>query len=82
MSARKPKKEELKAFVRKVAMRDNLSGDYDINEAVEDLRSLVNEARYLLGIQLCDDCGDEVDELVGCPDGAEICQDCFDGGSH
>ena len=31
---------------------------------------------------LCDDCGVEVEKIIGCPDGAEICQDCFDAGRH
>lgn len=30
----------------------------------------------------CDDCGSRVDTVIGCPDGAEICQACFDGGAH
>lgn len=30
----------------------------------------------------CDDCGAVADEIIGCPDGAEICQDCFDAGRH
>lgn len=30
----------------------------------------------------CDDCGAEVKEIIGCPDGAEICQACFDAGNH
>lgn len=30
----------------------------------------------------CEDCGAEVDSLVGSPDGAEVCQSCFDQGNH
>ena len=30
----------------------------------------------------CDDCGASVTEVVGCPDGAEVCHDCFDSGCH
>lgn len=30
----------------------------------------------------CDECGAEVESIIGCPDGAEVCQDCFDTGSH
>jgi hypothetical protein len=30
---------------------------------------------------VCDDCGAEVDHIIGCPD-AEICQACFDAGNH
>jgi len=30
----------------------------------------------------CSDCGDKVPSIIGCPDGAEICQACFDAGRH
>lgn len=30
----------------------------------------------------CSDCGNEVESIVGCPDGAEVCQQCFDAGGH
>lgn len=30
----------------------------------------------------CDDCGAEVPNIIGCPDGAEVCPDCFDAGGH
>lgn len=30
----------------------------------------------------CDDCHEPVSDVIGCPDGAEICQSCFDSGSH
>lgn len=29
--------------------------------------------------QTCDDCGAQVPEIIGCPDGAEVCADCFAG---
>lgn len=28
----------------------------------------------------CDKCGTEVEEVIGCPDGREICRACFDAG--
>ncbi len=31
---------------------------------------------------VCDACGAEVEYIIGCPDGAELCQDCFDAGQH
>ncbi|MDG1580901.1 hypothetical protein [Pseudomonas sp. GOM6] len=31
---------------------------------------------------VCDSCENEVVEVVGSPDGAEICQDCFNAGQH
>lgn len=30
----------------------------------------------------CDDCDAEVKDVIGCPDGAEVCQSCFDEGRH
>lgn len=30
----------------------------------------------------CSDCGARVPEIVGCPDGAEVCRECFDQGAH
>lgn len=29
--------------------------------------------------ETCDDCGAQVPEIIGCPDGAEVCADCFTG---
>lgn len=34
------------------------------------------------GGNTCSACESEVDELFGCPDGAEICSDCFNAGAH
>lgn len=31
------------------------------------------------GVSECSDCGEEFSELMGCPDGAEVCQYCFAG---
>jgi hypothetical protein len=31
---------------------------------------------------VCADCGSHVDQIIGCPDGAEICHRCFDAGGH
>ncbi len=30
----------------------------------------------------CDDCGAEVESVIGCPDGAELCRSCFEAGGH
>ena len=30
----------------------------------------------------CQECGEHTNELVLCPDGAEVCQNCFDQGAH
>lgn len=29
------------------------------------------------GLNVCSDCGAEVASIHGCPDGAEVCDDCF-----
>lgn len=31
---------------------------------------------------ICSSCENEVGELIGCPDGAEVCSSCFNAGSH
>lgn len=31
---------------------------------------------------VCDDCHAEVESIIGCPDGAEVCPDCFNSGAH
>ncbi len=33
-------------------------------------------------LSTCSDCGASVDTLILCPDGAELCQRCFDAGAH
>ena len=33
-------------------------------------------------LSVCSDCKAEVKYIIGCPDGAEICQECFDSGKH
>lgn len=30
----------------------------------------------------CSDCGEQTEEVIGCPDGAEVCKRCFDAGGH
>lgn len=31
---------------------------------------------------ICDECGCAAERVISCPDGAEICQECFDQGGH
>jgi hypothetical protein len=33
-------------------------------------------------LETCEDCGARVSSIIGCPDGAHICQGCFDAGNH
>ncbi|MDA1277539.1 MAG: hypothetical protein O2960_26355 [Verrucomicrobia bacterium] len=52
-------------------------------DAIAALNDLIQEARQLLGLsETCGECGQSVPYIIGCPDGAELCQDCFDAGQH
>jgi len=52
-------------------------------DAITTLNQLILKARELLGTaEKCAECGEFVPYVIGCPDGAEICQDCFDAGQH
>lgn len=33
-------------------------------------------------LEKCGECGTYVPEVIGCPDGAEICRECFETGKH
>lgn len=60
------------------------SDDYDLPDtslAERIIAEASGEAKPP-AVSICDDCGIGVDEIIGCPDGAEICQACFDGGAH
>ncbi len=47
--------------------------------AIATLNQLILEARQLLGTaDKCQKCGEVVAYVIGCPDGTELCQDCFD----
>jgi hypothetical protein len=53
---------------------DQPSEDY-----IATLNQLILEARELLGTaEKCAQCREVVPYVIGCPDGAELCQDCFD----
>ena len=48
-------------------------------DTIATLNQLILEARQLLGTaDRCSKCGDLVPYVIGCPDGTEVCQDCFD----
>jgi hypothetical protein len=38
-------------------------------------------AEFLEDLTCCE-CGEKAETLVSCPDGAEICRDCFEQGAH
>ena len=56
------------------------------DEATADLRHLdallEGQALHTITEDECQECGKPSAELVLCPDGAEICQECFDQGAH
>lgn len=50
---------------------------------IATLNQLILEARKLLGTaDKCDECGETVPYVIGCPDGTEVCRECFDAGQH
>ncbi|HHV49175.1 MAG TPA: hypothetical protein GXX56_09500 [Rhodocyclaceae bacterium] len=49
------------------------------SEAIDAARL---EALRNQGWSICADCGTEIKNIIGCPDGAEICDQCFDDGKH
>jgi hypothetical protein len=52
-------------------------------DAIATLNQLILEARRLMGTaETCCECGATVAYVIGCPNGIEICQDCFDAGQH
>lgn len=79
------------AFVKRVADLTH-EGELDDNgesyepsseDAIAVLNELIQEARQLVGLSVtCGECGQSVPYIIGCPDGAELCQDCFDAGQH
>jgi hypothetical protein len=57
---------------------EHASEDY-----IASLNQLILEARQLLGTAgQCEKCGETVPYVIQGPDGAEICQDCFDAGQQ
>ena len=57
--------------------------DQTSEDAIATLNQLILEARGLLGTaDKCDKCGEVVPYVINCPDGTELCQDCFDAGQH
>src|SRR6266568_3486897 len=82
---------ELLRFAKKIAdlMHESEPGedgkpfDQTSEDAIAMLNQLILEARQLLGTaEMCGECGETVAYVIGCPDGAEICQGCFDLGQH
>jgi hypothetical protein len=50
-------------------------------DTMATLNQLILKARELVGTAAkCDKCGQPVPYVIGCPGGAELCQECFNGG--
>ena len=67
------------AWVEALSLALGALSDADISEAVEVVG---HDICGVAGDQHCDECGALVESIIGCPDGAEICQGCFDAGHH
>ena len=80
---------ELLKFVEEVAQlrHENEPDDDPFERTWEDtiatLNQVILDARKVLGTaEKCGECGQTVPFVIGCPDGAEVCQDCFEAGQH
>lgn len=52
-------------------------------DTIATLNEIITDARQLLGTaDRCSECGQFVPYVIGCPDGAELCRDCFEAGGH
>ena len=68
----------------------NDKNDYCANEEgtaeqIARLQVLLDKVQGMLNDatpQTCEACGTETPSVVGCPDGAEICRQCFEMGAH
>ncbi len=61
---------------------DALSSAFDPTLRQQIQLALEAMIQACAGETICEECGESVEEIIGCPDGAEICQDCFDAGHH
>jgi rRNA maturation endonuclease Nob1 len=78
--------EELHEVLGNVTLVEDVES---VQSMIESTEILINKTKGYLKIpiltyceQSCDDCGEDVDEYMLCPDGAEICRDCFNLGRH
>ena len=62
---------------------DGTLSDRPSEDFITTLNQLIMDARQLLGTaDKCDKCKQLVPYGIGCPDGTELCQDCFDAGQQ
>ena len=58
---------------------DGILSDRPSEDFIAILNQLILEARQLLGTaDKCHKCGEVVPYVIGCSDGTELCQECFD----
>ncbi|MGO9199196.1 MAG: hypothetical protein ACLQM8_01495 [Limisphaerales bacterium] len=77
-------------FVEKIAglkhegeLDDDRPFERTSEDSIASLNQFILEARELVGTaEKCDKWGQTVPYVIGCPGGAEICQECFDAGQH
>ena len=75
-------------FVQKIAglkhegePGDERSFERTSEDFIATLNQIILEARELVGTaEKCSKCGETVPYVIGCPDGAELCRDCFNAG--
>jgi hypothetical protein len=70
--------EHLRAELRKTIKLD-VKKHFSLMAADAQLGTAIDEIQQL---ETCGDCGALVSSIIGCPDGAHICQGCFDAGNH
>lgn len=79
--------EELHETLHHVTLEEDV---VSIQSVIESTEVLINQTKGYLQIpieqtyceQRCDQCGEDVDQYMLCPDGAEICHACFEQGKH
>lgn len=59
-------------------LAEQAGGSIGLDEGEHD----VVEVEELVAMSYCSDCGNKVEQIIGCHDGAEICHDCFNSGLH
>lgn len=77
LSAAKHLREELRK-----ARKWDIRKDFSLLAADAQLGTAIHEIETAEALQSCDDCNAQVPSIIGCPDGANICQACFDAGNH
>lgn len=59
-----------------------IEGDYSNEFPTETAAWEAAIAEMLTNTSTCTECEDKFAQVIGCPDGAEVCQACFDAALH